>query len=139
MLLGHPHLRLMLRGRNNKLVAEEGGLLCTQMAGQKAGRVAGPRTLSTLEDSLERASSLILLLFSCLDSRNVLAGDQYPRVWGREAGASRGRLHGGRCSSPFPPTPAPANPRPGPVFGGRVSFNMVKGKEVGMGKKKRSG
>lgn len=57
--------------------------------------MAGPRTAPTLDDSLDRASSPSLLLFSYFGSGNVLAGDQYPGVRGREAGAGGGRLHGG--------------------------------------------
>lgn len=60
--------------------------------------MAGPRTAPTLDDSLDRASSPSLLLFSYFGSGNVLAGDQYPGVRGREAGASRGRLHGGQTA-----------------------------------------
>lgn len=90
--------------------------------------MAGPRTAPTLDDSLDRASSPSLLLFSYFGSGNVLAGDQYPGVRGREAGAGGGRLHGGADGT------SSCSPRPGPVC---AAGALLIGKEVETGKKEK--
>lgn len=84
--LGHPRCCLLLRGRNDKCTAEEGG-----QAGPD-GRTEGPArrsTTSTLEESLKMASSLVLLRFLYFSPSNVLTEDQCPPGAGKGGRSSK--------------------------------------------------
>lgn len=144
----HTPSSLTLRGRNGKPQRRR-VVSPAQTAEQQVQHVAGPHTSSTLEESLEMDSSIILFLFLHFSPRNVFAGDQCPRMQGREAGAQRGRLYGvgvGRqpaqahvlLSHPFLPQQTPDQEESLGQTQGRAS-NIVKGMDVGMGKNKRSG